>query len=436
MPRRRRRAGPPWADAKKAEGKSGQRELSSVSARLLLFLGGRSRAQMHEMTTHPSPPADGPSAAPGLAADEPFSIKFVSIAGSPSRESASTAMVTPISAETLSPPSLSQEVPLLPLELLSFGYACGGAPKNCARVVNCSHIANSHTSSPGSALPMTPHIEELCSFLVCELQALAVGKSPVRRTFDSPSASPLLSPDALPQLADSTDVAELLLPSPLRPGAQTSPPASLAPPAPAPSDLATATGGGSSHDAHPPLPPLLPGTADVTSSESSLLNRVSPQNSSTSPLLGRLIAQPLPTTPTTPPRAAAPAQTADSSPPPPPPNLPSIDTLSCEPSTTPGESAAASTPQTGSSSVESPVRSPRSLPPRLRVAIGCKDGSSISVAIAEHLVRQLSNRGLVARARHRELERHARRARKAILEGAVDQQGSEQGTAGTDGVST
>ena len=75
----------------------------------------------------------------------------------------------------------------------------------------------------------------------------------------------------------------------------------------------------------------------------------------------------------------------------------------------------------GGASARSPLSSPRrASQAKLRVAIGCKDGLTISVAIASHLARQLSDRGFVATARHRELDRVVRRARKeaeAVAEG-------------------
>ena len=61
---------------------------------------------------------------------------------------------------------------------------------------------------------------------------------------------------------------------------------------------------------------------------------------------------------------------------------------------------------------------------KLRVGIGCKDGLNVSVAIATYLARQLSDRGLVASARHRELERLAKRAARAQAEVSGTQQGA------------
>ena len=126
-----------------------------------------------------------------------LNLRFVSIAGM----DGGTAMVTSLNGSssgegTNSPPSPALEVALLPLELVSFGYACGAQPKRCARVINCSNLASAVDAgrTGREAVVLSPRMRDLTSFLVCELQALAVGRSPVRRQVDSPSASPLLSP--------------------------------------------------------------------------------------------------------------------------------------------------------------------------------------------------------------------------------------------------
>ena len=59
----------------------------------------------------------------------------------------------------------------------------------------------------------------------------------------------------------------------------------------------------------------------------------------------------------------------------------------------------------------------------------CVSGSAarwltISVAVAEHLARQLSARGLIATARHRELDRLARRSARAVEASATASRGA------------
>ena len=423
-----------------------------------------------------APSMDGPVAAPSPAtpsASPPASpatpslkIKFISIAGSGShsrehrpKSSVTTAMVTPVdaaedrlspsSATTRSSPSSSMEVQLLPIELFSFGYASGAAPKNCAKVVNCSHLAkatnctpsaaassSSATGSPGSpSSPGSPgpQIEELCSFLVYELQALAVGRSPVLRAYDSPISSPLLSPLPMSLLlpdpphaaatSDGSDVDELRLPSPLHfassgstTDAATVPPPAAASPTPSASTRAKEPPPpgslfAASASAPPPSSPLLPHDAssslppapDAAASPSSAATKDSPADSPP-PLLGSLMAastepQPAPSEPSAAGSVATPPR-------------PSRRTFSVSPPRSPSASpcASATAPKQG-------VPSPSGRPPtKLRVGIGCKDGLSVSVAIASYLARQLTERGLVASARHRELERLAKRAAKAASE--------------------
>ena len=418
---------------------------------------------------------------PTTPAEKPFSIKFVSIAGSssPDRES-STAMITPISpnANQRSPPSPAMEVQLLPLELLSFGYSCGDKPKNCARVINCAHLAaalqlSSPSSSPGAGSSTDggnkphPPIDELCSFLVCELQALAVGKSPVRRNVDSPGASPLLSPEALPQLADlvTVDDDDLRLPSPLRPA--TPPPsdaaALLRPPAILKKRLDEAEAPAENRPSQEPLAPseagelgsAEPAKEDVAPN-TSLLSR-SPTGSS--PLLERLVAAqqegaddltqllgedgggssssstPLPPPPSTPPPTTRthPTLPAELEPLPPPTTPPAAapSRLLVSGTSSPSSSHDEGSPSqrgAASSASASPESNEKKKAPKLRVGIGCKDGQVVSVAIVEHLVKQLANRGLVATARHREHERRARKAKKAAL-AAQEREGEREAAA-------
>ena len=66
----------------------------------------------------------------------------------------------------------------------------------------------------------------------------------------------------------------------------------------------------------------------------------------------------------------------------------------------------------------------------MRIGIGCRDGRSISVAIATHLAATLSTRGLQATARHRELARQRRRERAAEQQPAPSAQPPPAAAAG------
>lgn len=390
-----------------------------------------------------------PDSSPGQ--QQQLKIKFISIAGSSSSHSTgqgssgagsaqnvAAAMVTPLNTSSIadptsSSPSLSSraspslEVQLLPIELYSFGYSCGASPKNCARIINCSFLAKaasaaascetSACSDGGSTAPAhSPNINELCSFLIYELQALAVGRSPVRRAYDSPTASPMLSPSLMPvpsAASSDFDEDELRLPSPLH--FQDQSPTSKLPQSPqSPQSPATRT---------PPAPALL--LPPIVCAK--------PLNTSTSapkPLRGGLLFG---IEPTQPPPAQPPSTSATTSPSTTQPKARRVFSVSPASSPLPtartcggSDGAHPSSPSAAAvSSSPSPV-SPTSRSPtaKLRVGIGCKDGLNVSVSIATYLARQLSDRGLVASARHRELERLAKRAARAQAEVSGTQQGA------------
>ena len=249
--------------------------------------------------------------APGAPQDEPrLTIKMVSIA------ERGTAMVTAIEAgqsHTQAPPQpsfRSNEVVMATLQLVSFGYSSGSSPRNCVRTINCSQLEALFAAEgrDGAA----PSIEALCSFLVCELQALAVSRSAA-----SSPATPCLTPPL----------------SPMMPA------------------------GGS------PLPWSLSGSPSSSSSASGPRSPIATMS-------------PLP-----PPHLAGPTPTE---------RCDSGDAGPGAPSGSRGSDLGGD-------------------PPVIRVAIGCRDGTSMSVRVADHLATQLGKRGIVVTVRHRELRRAARR---------------------------
>ncbi len=119
-------------------------------------------------------------------------IRFVSIAGESSQRSA---VVTPIARGHDSPSTHATEVSLLPLELYSFGYECGGAPRrSCDRIVDCRHVAAG-----------TPAVDELCSFLVYECRARGSNLVPTAPTALPPASPPPPLPTALPTAPGRAD---------------------------------------------------------------------------------------------------------------------------------------------------------------------------------------------------------------------------------------
>ena len=124
--------------------------------------------------------------APGPASGE-LRFKVVSIAG------AGTATVTAIEATQAGGASPSHQVQMATLQLISFGYCHGDGPRHCARTINCSHLE----ALLASGQPTAPSIEALCSYLVCELQALVVSRSPTSSPV-TPCFSPQLSPGSSP----------------------------------------------------------------------------------------------------------------------------------------------------------------------------------------------------------------------------------------------
>lgn len=365
----------------------------------------------------------------------------------------------------------------LDIELISFGYQCGSVPRRCKRVVNCSHLASaasnlataSQAESLNGSLTQHPHIEELCSLLVSELQSLAVRSSTTWR-INSPLLSPSLSPTGPSSLHSS--------PSPPSSPASTawsgtgSPPtAYLLPPSATshqlgimsslaledlpPTSRSLLLGG-----AHPPLDPhpqhshsmqLLGGSGrggqrDVrggpnwNGSLQPLLSGADPNSSlppgtDTPSTAGSILLAALPASLAKQELAHGTWQVE-------------ADTEGCaggelrrsscqDLCTTESRSerlsevvsnAGPSQHKAGSSELSSvmPTSANAGRTTRtLRIAIGCRDGTSVSVSVVEHLAKQLHMRGLPAVTKHRELDRKRRARRK--------QQGSEEREAESEG---
>ena len=381
------------------------------------------------------------SATPPSPPPPSLRFKFVSI------DSSGSAVVTPMSAaEAPSPPPRSPprspgksplpviQVQLAPLELVSFGYDRGNAPSGCARTINCGHLAKacatcaasastsgaaSSSSSAAAAWTSTPYIEELCSFLVCELQALVVSRSP-----SSAMSDRCFSPPLSPRLVAS---------SPSSPGSPSTPSPHAGPAAPA---------------SLPPLPPpLLPAPPPRAADRGSLLVPVGAPVLDLTAFAAAAARAPSPppttllhlsTSPLRLPadaRASALVRRAPS-----PPAEWALDaapapgrggaavaaarvTLSCDGrrvratvrAIAPAQPAASSAaPACASAAVRTPPRVGRSGGRgRVRVGIGCKDGESLSVMVVDHLAKQLERRGIAVTVKHRELQRARRRAQSS-----------------------
>ena len=342
-------------------------------------------------------------------------FRFVSIAGSPAGQPLGTAMVTPMGANTSpanGPGMLSREVRLVPIELVSFGYSCGGAPRLCKRVINAGALAARATSPPappdaaaatvppGQPWPDKPQIESLCSFLVHELQALAVAQSP-SVPHHSQTSSPPLTPEpsaelSLPELSLSP-AASPLSASPL--STTSSPPLS-----PHGTLLKFEPSGA------PPRPAARPFTLPPAADQ--------PAAPAPATIIGLSMMRPDGAAP--PPTATVAADGATevaASPTPPPRNGTSGGHAAAGVSPGLGSSASARTPG-GASTPSSGGRPALEL---LRIGIGCKDGRTLSVAIVDHLADQLRSRGFDVACRHREVAREARRLRKMSAEAAAAQ---------------
>ena len=377
------------------------------------------------------------SATPPSPPPPSLRFKFVSI------DSSGSAVVTPMSAaEAPSPPPRSPprspgksplpviQVQLAPLELVSFGYDRGNAPSGCARTINCGHLAKacatcaaSASSSGGASSSSlaaaaaswtsTPYIEELCSFLVCELQALVVSRSP-----SSAMSDRCFSPPLSPRLVAS---------SPSSPGSPSTPSPNSGPAAPA---------------SLPPLPPpLLPAPPPRAADRGSLLVPVGAPVLDLTAFAAAAARAPSPPPPTllhlsTSPlrlpadaRASALVRRAPSPPvewaldAAPAPGrgeaAPARVTLSCDGRRVRASVQAVAPPPAASSAAAAPACAAVRTPPRVgrsggrgrvRVGIGCKDGESLSVMVVDHLAKQLERRGIAVTVKHRELQRARRRA--------------------------
>ena len=153
------------------------------------------------------------------------------------------------------------QVLLAPLELVSFGYAARANALAAARARSIAATSpkrarraprrppppaprrSSSSAAAAASWTSTPYIEELCSFLVCELQALVVSRSP-----SSAMSDRCFSPPLSPRLVAS---------SPSSPGSPSTPSPSSGPAAPA--------------SLPPPPPPLLPAPPPRAADRGSLL---------------------------------------------------------------------------------------------------------------------------------------------------------------------
>ncbi len=293
----------------------------------------------------------------------------------------------------------------------------------------------------------------------------AVGRSPVRRTLDSPSSSPLLSSTPSPSLSaggrQHSSPPPAIPPLPPLAPPQHGLPGSLSSDGPAhagggPADEAARGrneeqgvegsgaslllgGGGGDEPLAPSVPlttPLLSGllssalptscsASHATQNEPSAANSAStcttPDDAPSSPVTAASAAERSPPSPlrlSVEASAARPLAQASPTLPAGSPSEPlDLRGLDLGPSAARGGDGGDS--GAASSSAPSPVASPphtpkKDAPPKkLRIGIGCRDGRSISVAIATHLAATLSTRGLQATARHRELDRQRRRERAA-----------------------
>eukprot|EP00326_Haptolina_ericina_P019875 CAMPEP_0181195452 /NCGR_PEP_ID=MMETSP1096-20121128/14899_1 /TAXON_ID=156174 ORGANISM="Chrysochromulina ericina, Strain CCMP281" /NCGR_SAMPLE_ID=MMETSP1096 /ASSEMBLY_ACC=CAM_ASM_000453 /LENGTH=517 /DNA_ID=CAMNT_0023285065 /DNA_START=34 /DNA_END=1587 /DNA_ORIENTATION=+ len=443
--------------------------------------------------------ADEPSPALGSseAVDQPICFNFVSVvqgtavvtrmggsSHSPpspsSRASTGTHPHSPCSSSSSSPlPPSPQEVDLTAVELISFGYQSGTLPRKCKRIINCASLAAAHShavptsawsSSRGSTWTSTPCIEELCSFLVTELQALVVASSTSRRPLNHQCSadSPPLSPfGPVPSPASSASSPALASHGSLSPQLTSSslelPPAAIWIPATRPAGSSPGT----------PATPYI--------NEQTLY---SPMSRSLLHADRTLSAGPPSVIPSDPPKLRvttlgslggggfvldSTSETADGcssgctvrEPSPADDNASDIRSsdVGCKShawalSAVTRESEAVSVMTTGGGSTDGggngglthkanraaaggvsgkecrrscdaslSMLSPRDQPTTrrqsevLRIAVGCKDGTSLSVAVVEHLAQQLNSRGISAvTVRHRELERERRALRKAARE--------------------